>query len=412
MASSEAAWERELRDWLLGRLSRHRSTGGIALQGDELRHPPIARWWLFEGKQFPYLGGALAANWERVIGQARALLDTYNATWREESRPNGEIDWGQTLTRQITSPGRTFITRASQAGLTAEERAALLGWGTWLAGEWRLHAGTFSPDTVGGADALPRLQELTQSVNLQRCAHVARRSRWPFLRLVVAESLRVYLEPQELDQLPLPQDRATLFELVCLKRIACALADDPPAMTGVQWLTPDASNRIRVGSVTGQYQKTFGKNEVLERGYPADLAEAIRLFGLSVHERADLTFSLPEPCNGFTCILVEAKSGDEPPSAAVEQLRVYRETIRPSVAGRMLIWGITEKRNTVATIEQAISKQLRNGNGDVWAFSTADEVELVLKACGLSRAELAWTDGSTALTSSYQARRSVLGSVP
>lgn len=384
MASSEAAWEQELRDWLLGRLSKQRSIDGIALQRDELRHPPIARWWLFEGKHFPYLEGALAANWERVIGQARALLSTYNATWREETRPNGEIDWMQTLTRQITSPGRTFITRASQAGLTVEERAALLGWGTWLAGEWLSHAGMFSPETVGLADTLPQLQDAAQSANLQRWAHVARRSRWPFLRLVVAESLRVYLEPQELDQLPLPQDRATLFELVCLKRVACLLADDAPAMTGVQWLTPDASNRIQVGSVKCQYQRAFGQLSVLQRAYPADLAEAIRLFGLSVHERADLVFSLREPRNGFTCVLVEAKSGKQSAADSIEQLRVYRETIRPSVAGRMLIWGVTEKRDVVVAVEEAITQQLEGGSADVWAFSTADEIEQVLEAIGLS----------------------------
>ena len=55
---------------------------------------------------------------------------------------------------------------------------------------------------------------------LRQWAHVTRRSRWPLLRDVVAETLRTVFEPDALDHVPLPTDHATLFELLCLVRIA------------------------------------------------------------------------------------------------------------------------------------------------------------------------------------------------
>ncbi len=52
----------------------------------------------------------------------------------------------------------------------------------------------------------------------------ARRSRWPLLREVVAETFRAAVEPESIDRLPLPSGRDALFELLCAVRILDSLA--------------------------------------------------------------------------------------------------------------------------------------------------------------------------------------------
>ncbi len=306
--TDEVAWQRELRDWLLGRLSKQKSAGGIEPQTEHLTHRPIALWWMLEGKRYPYLGGVLAESWASVGAQIRALLATYNAEWQESERPLGEVDWARTMARTAGSSRPVYVCRASRAGLLGEERAALLGWAGWIAGEWRLHATEFGLPDSEAADQLPVPASVLGPPPLQRWAHVARRSRWPFLRLVVAESLRVLLEPQELDKLPLPADRATLFELLCLKRIAHALA---PEASRMRWLTSAEDNEVHVGQLRCQFQRSLGREQVLAHGgYEGDLAAVLRGFGVAVPARTDVWVRFRTPINGFDGILVEAKSGE------------------------------------------------------------------------------------------------------
>ncbi len=378
----EALWKRELLDWLLGRLSKQKSAGDIAPHTDNLVHRPIALWWMLEGKRYGFLDGAIAQNWPSVAAHVRSLLATYNADWRESERPLGEVDWTRTMTRAVGSTRPLYVSQASRAGLLDEERAALLGWAAWISDEWRQYAAEFALPDMSATSDLPKSGR-DAGTPLQRWAHVARRSKWPFLRFVVAESLRVLLEPQELDQLPLPADRPTLFELLCLKRIAQSLVPDAAR---IRWLTNSGDNEIQVGPLRCQFQRSLGRERVLAYGgYEPELAEAIRSFDVSVPARTDVWVRFGSPINGFEGILVEAKSGTQEYGAAVEQLRVYRNTIRAHSRGRLLVWGITETGCLRAGGEELIRRQTSGvGCPDVWAFSGPDDVARVLAVCELA----------------------------
>ena len=69
-------WTKEIRDYLLGRLS----VGALPVplksaQQARLDHPPIRRWWTFEGKRYATLGGPLAEHWPTVLHAARRLKE-------------------------------------------------------------------------------------------------------------------------------------------------------------------------------------------------------------------------------------------------------------------------------------------------------------------------------------------------
>lgn len=114
---------------------------------------------------------------------------------------------------------------------------------------------------------------------LRRWTHAARRSRWPILRNVVAETLRPTFEPAALDSIPLPTDRPTIFELLCLVRIADCLAGRPDEL---RWLDLEtAHNTLKLPGVTCWYQQGLGRATVLGcPDYGHGLAEAAEVFGL------------------------------------------------------------------------------------------------------------------------------------
>src|SRR5262245_33490545 len=111
-------WAAEIRDYLLGRVGADAPAGALrAPVTYEFRNRPIGRWWIFEGKQYGLLGGALAANFTEVLSMSRRLDSTFNPRLRPSDRPDGEVDWGHTLSRGAYRPGSDFIVRSSGIGL-------------------------------------------------------------------------------------------------------------------------------------------------------------------------------------------------------------------------------------------------------------------------------------------------------
>lgn len=383
--SDETVWQDELREWLLGRLGIGAEVGPVVATVDDLRAPPIRRWWMLEGKTYAFLNGSLASSWSHLVRSVRQLLATTNPEWRELERPEGEVDWLQTMAAAVTRSSPAFVCRSSKPGLLGEERATLLGWLGWLALEWQAHAKDFGLDATAVAPlaALAAvLVEVAPHSRLQRWAHVARRSRWPLLRLVVAESLRVYLEPQELERLPLPADRATLFELICLKRVAVALSEKSSAMRMVRWLTQTEDNELSVGALRCRFQRGLPASCV-QAAYEPGLAAAIRCFEVGVPSRPDVWIRFATPLNGFRGILIEAKSGSQTSSAAIEQLRVYRAAIRSVEPGRVLAWGVLEQGQFSNSHAHFVAAQTATDEDTVWAFSGYGQVQEVLRAAGL-----------------------------
>ena len=239
--SSDAAeaWSPEIRDFLIGRLAKGARSVRLAGSHEQvLRHPPVRRWWVFEGRQYPSIGGTLASRWVEAICAVRRLRRTFNPRLRISERPEGTVDWGRTLARGFTGANLEYVVRSTGVGIGPEEDAALAGWMRWIAEEWAPYSERFHlPTPTPAREVLAALRSVDSGSpptvdQLRRWAHVARRSRWPLLRDLVAESMRPSLEPAELDRIPLPTDRATLFELLCLVRIARRIAPppDPPLL--------------------------------------------------------------------------------------------------------------------------------------------------------------------------------------
>lgn len=130
-------WAREIRDFLLGRLTSTKRVDPIQTPtSHELSVPPIRRWWIFEGKRYPLIGGSLAQHFPEVLRAARRLDLTFNPRLRVSDRQDGEVDWGHTLARGVSCGRPEYVVRSSGIGLDEPERAALLGWATWIADEW------------------------------------------------------------------------------------------------------------------------------------------------------------------------------------------------------------------------------------------------------------------------------------
>ena len=105
IGDSSEAWQREIRDYLLGRLSLNQDSVPLgAIHRHELVHAPIRRWWTFEGKRYPSIDGTLSASWSEAIRAAMRLQRTFNPRLRISERPDGTVDWGYTLARGPSGP--------------------------------------------------------------------------------------------------------------------------------------------------------------------------------------------------------------------------------------------------------------------------------------------------------------------
>jgi hypothetical protein len=377
---AEQAWAHEIRDYLLGRISSKFTTGIIKEpKTSELANLPIRRWWVFEGKQYRVLEGSLAKNLEHVIRSARRLDGTFNPLLRLSNRADGVVDWGQTLARGPGWGGQEYVVRSSGIGLDEAEHAALWGWMGWIAEEWDAYKNLVDDEITVQWSHVTRDKRPFTHEQLRRWAHTARRSRWPLLRSVVAESLRPTLEPEEIDRLPLPNDRAKLFELLCLVRIANCVAPPPSEL---RWLNPDIdNNRIALQGVCIHYQQSLQRDSVLATSeYAGPLALAVRFFNLRIPKYIDLAFDFEKVSAGFDGLIVEAKSGSQQYTETVAQLRTYR-LARPRRPGsRYIIWGIVEKPDQPDPTASDLRRMLADSDNtnDLWVFSSADGIPVIL----------------------------------
>jgi len=375
-------WAKEIRNFLLGRLSTNSVV--VPLLADQrltIRHNRIRRWWIFEGKHFPVLGGNIASNWDRAKILARALDQTYNPRLRLNDRIDAFVDWPATIARGLGQTPRSYVVRTSGIGLNEDERAALCGWIGWVDGEWSTYSNLSKPSIWRGYYKDIGTPSDSQ---LRRWLHISRRSRWPFLRQVVAETLRPSIEPVDLDRIPLPSDRATLFELLCLVRIAQQVAKPP---NDLRWFDHTiCNNTLELCGATLLYQYTLDSQKVLETPwYAGGLASAVRVFNLSLPRRVDLIIEFPKPRNEFDGIIVEAKSGDQSFEATIHQLRIYSSAYNRRPGSHYLCWGIVERAKE-KSVDLAGTAHLRRGaiDGDLWAFSGPEAIPDVLNSVGLS----------------------------
>jgi hypothetical protein len=270
----------------------------------------------------------------------------------------------------------------SHIGLSDAEKAALKGWRDWIAHEWTLYVKAVGAPAgvpvelpwtaaVGDAVALPQLR---------RWAHVSKRSRWPLLREVVAESLRVFLEPELLDQVPLPAAPEELFELVCIVRVLNEL--DPFPAT-IRWLDRDlGQNTIRTDRLTCHYQFTVSRDDLIESGvFASPLALALSRDQVDLPARIDAFLEFAEPIAGTSGMVLEMKSGNVSPGGTVFQLLCYRAALSRDRPGPMVAWGLVEVDDGAARQwpEAAASA------GDTWLFSPASAISEGMRRLGLRR---------------------------
>ena len=375
-----STWAQEVRSYLLGRIAKDRRLEPLEdSQTARLEHPPVLRWWIFEGKAYPGLHAPLAESLGQVVHQAKRLLATFNPRLRLSDRPDGEVDWAQTLARGLCQVHSEYVVRSSGVGLDENERTALYGWIGWIKQEWSKYAEylgkQFHIEWSGFA------ANAEAPLHLDRWAHIAKRSRWPLLHGIVAESIRPVLEPAELDRIPLPSDEAKLFELVCLVRVARCLAPWPREL---RWLTSETNNEIRIDTVRIYYQQSLEREAVLQTYGESGLALAIDKFGVGTPKFVDLAFAFDLPRAGFDGIIIEAKSGTQEYRDTVSQLRAY-QTARPRALGsRYLVWGIVREGSDAKPDDLQEWFVTADQSEDVWVFSSPDGIPAVLAAAGMS----------------------------
>jgi len=369
-----AHYEQEIRDYLLGRLGKEHTTRKSIPVPADLPIPRILSWWIFEGHHYQGLEHCLALELQRVHRQAIQLGATYNPHWRYVQAPEGDVDWVATAFASAISSFPEYVCKTSKAGLLPEERAALDGWLLWLGQLWASYVQEINPPAGApqsvpwkSVDAAP-----PTSRQLQRWAYVAKRSRWPLLRNVIAETLRCLFEPRVLAALPLPSDYSTLFELVCIVRILRVL---DPAPTEIRWLDRSVGKNTivtRLGTVNFQY--TVEHSQILA-GSPFDQAsaEAVKRFGVPVPERIDGLFRFNKPRDGLSGILLEAKSGSQGPDSTLFQLLCYRRALSSTGLTPLLVLGVTET-DFDGPVDCGLPEKGLGGS-DIWAFSSLRNLE-------------------------------------
>ncbi len=383
----------EIRKYLIGRvgarpitdeLDRWRSTG---LDGS-LYGSPVLSWWVLEGQRFGRRNESLCESWSYLVRQARMLLTAYSPRMRVTESPDGPVDWVGTIQQRASEGSSSFVCLTSHVGLGDDERRALCGWAGWVSGLWRDYCASIRKDRKPSeVEPLERIASITSArggapnmSQIHRWAHIARRSRWPLLRNVVAESLRSAIDMRQIDRIPLPAEPAELFELLCLVRVLRTLEPKP---TAIRWMMHDHDNTIAVPGMTAHFQYTFPRAEVVRSGaFNPQLAHALTAFGISeVPVRTDVIIRFAEPRRGFDGILIEAKSGGASHGDALLQLQAYGATIRARWGGRWIHWAVVEREDGAIRPERwerLAARASAPEHGDLVVFSTADEIERVL----------------------------------
>ena len=114
MERRTAEYQREIRDYLVGRIGRSVTTGRIDRPRDAGAPPaPVLLWWMFEGKRYPGLEGALANNWLKIARMARRLLRSFSPRWRPLEVPEGRVDWVRTIQQNLGSHPSTSMYQRS-----------------------------------------------------------------------------------------------------------------------------------------------------------------------------------------------------------------------------------------------------------------------------------------------------------
>ena len=385
---SQRDYQEYILAWLVGRLSANRTIGQIPRQ--QFKGPsdsPHIFWWVLEGK--PYRGfGTLADGLESgaVRRKIRQLLLRYSPKRRITSNPEGDTDWPATALHNATALGREFVSNATSPGLGDEEKFALLKWEEWIEELWRYYDNVFNDS--------PLIKKPSVSdFPLKKIRHIAKRSRWPFMRNVVAESVRRILEPQEFDQLPLPDDHETVFELYCMVKLLHTLEPDPECIRWIDIHTEgEKNNQIRIPGIELSFQYNCVREKVLRTSeFDGGLRAAEKRHRLRVHHKADGLLRFTPPRSGFNAVVIEVKSGGSSSfNTAVPQLKSYRAALRQDPdCGRLLVWGIIEKLGEPGDNEEGreamAEDYLGNTGEDLWVFSSAENIPEVLRKLGLSK---------------------------
>ena len=382
-----AAWEREIRGWLLGRLGKGLTTGESPAAEASLTGRALA-WWIFEGKRHRFLDGPLALRSAEAEREARRLDAVLSPEWRVEESPAAETDWVRTALRRPTDPVPRFVVRASSSGLTDLEREALHGWRRYTAGLWRGYTAELGVP-AGAPERLPwQTDDEPEPVRLRqlhRWALAARRSRWPLLREVVAETFRAAVEPERIDRLPLPSGRESVFELLCVVRLLDALHGP----SGQIRLLGDGENLagIRLPGMTCLYQGWLGGERLSDEELGAPCVSALERHGVVLPRRFDALVTFDKSRAGLNGILLEAKSGAQSFADTVHQLKAYRSALRESLPGPLLVWGVVEgggdrtKAFDRYAIEEAVKS--REEGDDFWLFTSEVEIREALGATGI-----------------------------
>lgn len=391
MNDRRTEYEQEIVDYLVARLERRRIQKELRRPNiTELPRSRILDWWLFEGRRYPGYTQGLAYVWPRVIREVRRLLASHSPSRRELEMPDGEVDWVATALATGMAGSPRYICRTSRIGLGDDEYAALTGWQGWIAVRWNSYCAALgAPDGAWNNDLpwLSQRNEIPGIARLRRWAHTARRSRWPLMRHVVAESLRAVLEPQTLEHLPLPQDDATLFELLCLVRVLSQL--DPEAGC-VRWLDLELGhNSIETERMKAFFQHAVDTDIALRSVvFDGGLGHSVVRHNIRLPSRIDALIVPRQALSGYSALLLEAKSGDQGYEAALFQLMCYREALRERFPGPVVVWGIVENVVEADWISRAVEAirtySASNPGSDLWLFSSADDIGAALHTLGLA----------------------------
>lgn len=386
MLGSEEEWSREIRGWLLGRLGKGLTTGESPSAEAKLAGRALA-WWIFEGKRHRFLDGPLALRTADVEREARRLDSVLSPEWSVGESAAAETDWVRTALRRPMDPVPRFVVRASSSGLTDLEREALHGWRRYTAGLWRDYTAELGLP-AGAPETLPwQSEEEPEPVNLRqlhRWAQAARRSRWPLLREVVAETFLAAVEPESIDRLPLPAGRESVFELLCVVRLLDAL-HGPSGQIRLLGDGDDLAG-IRLPGLTCLYQGWLGGERLSDEELGAPCVSALERHGVVLPRRFDALVTFDEPRAGFHGILLEAKSGAQSFADTVHQLKAYRAALKEQFPGPLLVWGVVEgggDRTKAFDAEALRAASLEREEGqDLWLFTSEGEMRGALSALG------------------------------